>query len=205
MIEWLISSAYMVLLSMILIVVAVVIYLRNHEFREEPSRFLKYLTRFTVLLSLTFFITSSQIETKPVSSSEWTTVYQNKSGIDVSLEYTDGKLVWDSRFSFESGHRLGDGYDRFKSDFVATMIVSKNGFEESKEVFLDRRNVISDSEITENSKIVKIEYRKVDYYDRKLKNYHGRMPATDVAEYEVRVTLKKDTTTQKEIDELLDQ
>ena len=85
------------------------------------------------------------------------------------------------------------------------MVASKNGFEKSKTVYLSKENIISDSEITENSRIVKIEYRKVDYYESSLRSYRGKRSIGSMPEYEVRVTLEKDTTARNELDKLLDQ
>lgn len=205
MIEQLISDDNMHLPIASLILVFIVLYIFNNQYLDKPKRSLKYLTRFIGLSLLTLVITNHSVRVEPVSNHRWKTIYQNNSDIDVILKYDKRSFLFVNDNSFKSGERLRGDVDQLETNNTFLMTASKDGFEKSKTVYLSKENVISDSKITEDSKIVKIEYRKVDYYDRKLKNYHGRMSANDVADYEVRVTLEKDTTTRKELDKLLDQ
>lgn len=205
MIEWLISDDNMHLPIASLILAFIVLYIFNDQYLDKPKRSLKYLTRFIGLSLLTLVITNHSVRVEPVSNHRWKIIYQNNSDIDVILKYDKRSFLFVNDNSFESGERLRGDVDQLETNNTFLMTASKDGFEKSKTVYLSKENVISDSKITEDSKIVKIEYRKVDYYDRKLKNYHGRMSANDVADYEVRVTLEKDTTTRKELDKLLDQ
>ena len=121
------------------------------------------------------------------------------------LNIKDAAFLIINSSSFKSGDQLGEDFDVFKENHELEMVASKNGFERSKTVFLSKENIISDSEISENSKIVKIEYRKVDYYETRLKSYRGKRSVDSKHEYEVRVTLEKGAATGKELDKLLDQ
>ena len=205
MIEWLISDGHMHLSIVSLILVFIALYIFNHEYLDEPKRLLKYLTRFIGLLILTLVLTFSEVRIAPFSSKPWKTIYQNKDGVDVYLKYERHGFLIIGKSSFKSGDQLGEDFSVFKENHELEMVASKNGFEKSKTVLISKDNIISDSEISENSRIVKIEYRKVDYYESSLRSYRGKRSIGSMPEYEVRVTLEKDTTARNELDILLDQ
>lgn len=205
MIEWLISDGHMHLTIVSLIPVFIALYIFNHEYLDEPKRSLKYLTRFIGLLILTLVLTFSEVRITPFSSKPWKTIYQNKDGVDVYLKYERRGFLIIDKTSFKSGDQLGEDFDVFDTNRELEMVASKNGFEKSKTVLLSKENIISDSGISENSRIVKIEYRKVDCYESSLRSYRGKRSVGSMPDYEVRITLEKDTTTRKELDKLLDQ
>ena len=205
MIEWLISDENIMIVMFLLLLSFLLSSMFNHDYLDSPKRSLKYLTRFLGVTILTLAVTISEIRSVPVSSHQWKTIYQNKDGVDVYLKYERRGFLIINKSSFKSGDQLGEDFNVFKENRELEMVASKNGFEKSKTVYLSKENIISDSEITENSRIVKIEYRKVDYYESSLRSYRGKRSIGSMPEYEVRVTLEKDTTARNELDKLLDQ
>lgn len=205
MIEWLISDENVMIVMLLLLSSFLLLLMFNHDYLDSPKRSLKYLTRFLGVTILTLAVTISEIRNVPVSSHRWKTIYQNKDEVDVYLKYKRRGFLIINSSSFKSGDQLGEDFDVFKENHELEMVASKNGFERSKTIFLSKENIISDSEISENSKIVKIEYRKVDYYETRLKSYRGKRSVDSKREYEVRVTLEKGEATGKELDKLLDQ
>lgn len=205
MIEWLISDENVMIVMLLLLSSFLLLLMFNHDYLDSPKRSLKYLTRFLGVTILTLAVTISEIRSVPVSSHRWKTIYQNKDEVDVYLKYKRRGFLIINNSSFKSGDQLGEDFDVFKENHELEMVASKNGFERSKTVYLSKENIISDSEISENSKIVKIEYRKVDYYETRLKSYRGKRSVDSKHEYEVRVTLEKGAATGKELDKLLDQ
>lgn len=205
MIEWLISDENVMIVMLLLLSSFLLLLMFNHAYLDSPKRSLKYLTRFLGVTILTLAVTISEIRSVPVSSHRWKTIYQNKDEVDVYLKYKRRGFLIINNSSFKSGDQLGEDFDVFKENHELEMVASKNGFERSKTVYLSKENIISDSEISENSKIVKIEYRKVDYYETRLKSYRGKRSVDSKHEYEVRVTLEKGAATEKELDKLLDQ
>ena len=205
MIEWLISDENVMIVMLLLLSSFLLLLIFNHDYLDSPKRSLKYLTRFLGVTILTLAVTISEIRNVPVSSHRWKTIYQNKDEVDVYLKYKRRGFLIINNSSFKSGDQLGEDFDVFKENHELEMVASKNGFERSKTVYLSKENIISDSEISENSKIVKIEYRKVDYYETRLKSYRGKRSVDSKHEYEVRVTLEKGAATGKELDKLLDQ
>ena len=205
MIEWLISDENIMIVMFLLLLSFLLSSMFNHDYLDSPKRSLKYLTRFLGVTILTLAVTISEIRSVPVSSHQWKTIYQNKDGVDVYLKYERRGFLIINKSSFKSGDQLGEDFNVFKENRELEMVASQNGFEKSKTVYLSKENIISDSEITENSRIVKIEYRKVDYYESSLRSYRGKRSIGSMPEYEVRVTLEKDTTARNELDKLLDQ
>lgn len=205
MIEWLISDENVMIVMLLLLSSFLLLLMFNHDYLDSPKRSLKYLTRFLGVTILTLAVTISEIRSVPVSSHQWKTIYQNQDEVDVYLKYKRRGFLIINNSSFKSEDQLGEDFDVFKENHELEMVASKNGFERSKTVFLSKENIISDSEISENSKIVKIEYRKVDYYETRLKSYRGKRSVDSKHEYEVRVTLEKGAATGKELDKLLDQ
>lgn len=205
MIEWLISDENVMIVMLLLLSSFLLLLMFNHDYLDSPKRSLKYLTRFLGVTILTLAVTISEIRSVPVSSHQWKTIYQNKDEVDVYLKYKRHGFLIIGKSSFKSRDQLGEDFSVFKENHELEMIASKNGFERSKTVYLSKENIISDSEISENSKIVKIEYRKVDYYETRLKSYRGKRSVDSKHEYEVRVTLEKGAATGKELDKLLDQ
>lgn len=205
MIEWLISDENVMIVMFLLLSSFLLLLMFNHDYLDSPKRSLKYLTRFLGITILTLAITIGEIGSVPVSSHRWKTIYQNKDEVDVYLKYERRGFLIINKSSFKSGDQLGEDFNVFKENRELEMVASKNGFEKSKTVLLSKENIISDSEISENSRIVKIEYRKVDYYETRLRSYRGKRSVDSKHEYEVRVTLEKDTTAQNELDKLLDQ
>lgn len=205
MIEWLISDENIMIVMFLLLLSFLLLSMFNHDYLDSPKRSLKYLTRFLGVTILTLAITIGEIRSVPVSSHQWKTIYQNKGEVDVYLKYKRHGFLIIDKSSFKSGDQLGEDFSVFKENHELEMVASKNGFEKSKTVLLSKENIISDSEISENSKIVKIEYRKVDYYESSLRSYRGKRSIGSMPEYEVRVTLEKDTTARNELDKLLDQ
>ena len=205
MIEWLISDENIMIVMLLLLSSFLLLLMFNHDYLDSPKRSLKYLTRFLGVTILTLAVTISEIRSVPVSSHQWKTIYQNKDEVDVYLKYKRHGFLIIGKSSFKSGDQLGEDFDVFDTNRELEMVASKNGFERSKTVYLSKENIISDSEISENSKIVKIEYRKVDYYETRLKSYRGKRSVDSKHEYEVRVTLEKGAATGKELDKLLDQ
>ena len=204
MIEWLISDENIMIVMFLLLLSFLLLSMFNHDYLDSPKRSLKYLTRFLGVTILTLAITIGEIRSVPVSSHQWKTIYQNKDEVDVYLKYKRHGFLIISKSSFKSGDQLGEDFSVFKENHKLEMVASKNGFEKSKTVLLSKENIISDSEISENSKIVKIEYRKIDYYESSLRSYRGKRSIGSMPEYEVRVTLEKDTTARNELDKLLD-
>lgn len=205
MIEWLISDENVMIVMFLLLLSFLLLSMFNHDYLDSPKRSLKYLTRFLGVTILTLAVTISEIRNVPVSSHRWKTIYQNKDEVDVYLKYKRRSFLIINSSSFKSGDQLGEDFNVFKENHELEMVASKNGFEKSKTVLISKENIISDSEISENSKIVKIEYRKVDYYESSLRSYRGKRSIGSMPEYEVRVTLEKDTTARNELDKLLDQ
>ena len=205
MIEWLISDENVMIVMLLLLSSFLLLLMFNHDYLDSPKRSLKYLTRFLGVTILTLAITIGEIRSVPVSSHQWKTIYQNKDEVDVYLKYKRHGFLIIDKSSFKSGDQLGEDFSVFKENHELEMVASKNGFEKSKTVLLSKENIISDSEITENSRIVKIEYRKVDYYESSLRSYRSKRSIGSMPEYEVRVTLEKDTTARNELDKSLDQ
>lgn len=166
----------------------------SHLFSDAVQRFLLYLTAISAAMLFIGLAFTSQIRYHTAYESDWRQVYTNDAKAEITLEADDG-------ISFKAGDQLGSNYSRFKSAFdhegkiIAT---DSSGTKKTKTFKLaddDPIKVVGD--LTEDSRITKVEYRPVKGTYKTAYSLQGPL---EKASYdgEVRITVESS----KESDEL---
>lgn len=86
-----------------------------------------------------------------------------------------------------------------------TITVEKNGASYSKNVLIEKNNIISDNDVNSNSKITKIEYKNIQGHQRTLFGHKGPIEKSNKNNIDgtIRITLEKDST-EKELKQMFE-
>lgn len=137
---------------------------------------------FTLLIWLIFFILN--VHTETVYDVDWKQVYTNESNIDITLELS-------SNDHFKAGSELGEAYSKLQvySSTVGKITASdKSDAKETKSIRLSADDVITNGELSSNSKITKVEYRAVKGKRRTSLGHYGKVEKEDY-DGEIRITV----------------
>ena len=202
MIEWLISDYHFIPVSIVLsfAFIAVMLFwlLSLEDVKEDTARFT--LSEWSILalnnimiacvlafLSSAFFMVT--ISSKPVSSSEWETIYSNGQNVKITLTHETSSIEADD----EIGKRFAEIFSNLSDSESKTLRVSssESDYKKSEDFLLSKENLISDGDIVNSSKIVKIEIRTADYVETNFFGFKGRNNQSQPKE--VRITLESDS------------
>ena len=202
MIEWLISDYHYIPASIVLsfAFIAVMLFwlLSLEDVKEDTARFtltewsILALNNIMIACVLAFFSSAffmATISSKPVSSSEWKTIYPNEQNVKIKLTYRMTSIEADD----EIGKRFAEIFSNLSDSESETLRVlsSKSDYKDSEDFLLSKENLISDGDIVNSSKIVKIEIRTSDYVETNFFGFKGRNDQYQPKE--VRITLESDS------------
>lgn len=144
---------------------------------------------FTVFLGLVSLNSQEEV----FYATDWKQVYQNDKAIDVELSFdSDGdyKIPLNESLNKTRGYSQGSDFDPTKRTHYITL--QKDGVKVTRKVKL----VGLIGALTPTSKIIKVEYRKIDYTQNKL---FGLVGSKEHSEYdgELRLTLIDDNTKER--------
>lgn len=213
MIEWLITNYHYVPASIVLsfafTIGVLALLLSFEDVKEDTARFTLTEWIFTALNNimiacvLAFFSSSffmATISSKPVSSSEWKTIYSNEQNAKIKLTYRTSSI----EVSDEIGARFADIFSNLSDSDSKTISVtdSKSDYKKSEDFLLSKENLISKGDIVNSSKIVKVEIRPADYMETNFFGFKGR---NDLCQCnEVRITLESDSNKKQEVDKIFE-
>lgn len=211
MIEWLISDYHFIPASIVLsfAFMAVMLFwlLSLEDVKEDTARFT--LIEWSILalnnvmiacvlafLSSAFFMTT--ISSKPVSSSEWKTIYSNGQNVKITLTHRTSSI----EVSDEIGAKFADIFSNLNDSDSKTISVtaSESDYKKSEDFELLKDNLVSNGDIVNSSKIVKIEIRTADYVETNFFGFKGRNDQYQPKE--VRITLESDSNKKQEVDRI---
>lgn len=166
----------------------------SHLFSDAVHKFLLRLTAISAAMLFCSLVFTSQIRYHTAYESDWRQVYTNDAKAEITLEAGDG-------VSFKAGDQLGADYLKFKYSFekegkiIATDLSGTKKTKTFKLADDDPIKVVGD--LTEDSRITKIEYRPVK---GTYKTAYGLQSSVEKTSYdgEVRITVESS----KESDEL---
>lgn len=248
MIEWLITNYHYIPASIIssfafmTILIAVLLSLKTSKEETEDFTIAEWLivalTNIMIACVLAFFSSAffmATISSKPVSSTEWKTIYDStgyaaKTEIAKSLsedqkisdtaaasiaantsdpESKNVKIKLTYRMtSIGAGDEIGkwfaDVFSNLKDSDSRTISISasKSDYEKSEDFMLSKENLISNGDIVNSSKIVKIEIRTADYEETNFFGFKGRNDLYQPKE--VRITLESNSNVQQEVDKIFE-
>lgn len=104
----------------------------------------------------------------------------------------------------EIGKRFAEIFSNLSDSESKTISVtaSKSDYEKSEDFQLTKENLISNGDIVNSSKIVKIEIRTADYAETNFFGFKGRNDLYQPKE--VRITLESDSNVQQEVDKIFE-
>lgn len=104
----------------------------------------------------------------------------------------------------EIGKWFADVFSNLKDSDSRTISISasKSDYEKSEDFMLSKENLISNGDIVNSSKIVKIEIRTADYEETNFFGFKGRNDLYQPKE--VRITLESNSNVQQEVDKIFE-
>lgn len=156
----------------------------------------------TVVLGAQLYL-SHKVQRTYVSDYAWKQIYTNDKNADVTL--TQIGFLYKSK-DIDAGKPLDYNKDWFddpgnlQEQPLFEITVKNDNETVTKTAKLTQ--VISDSEITKNSKIVKVEYRPVKGYYQKLWSFTGNLIEAPKDSAEIRVTIQNES--QSELNDLFE-
>lgn len=138
---------------------------------------------FTLFIWLIFFIWN--VHTETVYDGEWKQVYTNESNTDITLDLS-------SNAHFKAGSELGEAYSKLQvhPSTVGKITASdKSDAKETKSIRLSADDVITNGELSSNSKITKVEYRAVKGKRQTSLGHYGKVEKEDY-DGELRITVQ---------------
>ena len=181
--------------TMITVVLTSIYFANNHHFMTDGVK--KFCTT-TMFVSLVLFaiglLFNANVKYEKVYTSDWKQIYANDAKAEITLEAGNG-------VSFKAGSQLGLDYLKFKYSFEKEgkiIATDSSGTKKTKTFKLvddDPIKVVGD--LTEDSRITKVEYRPVKGTYKTVYSLQGPL---EKASYdgEVRITVESS----KESDEL---
>ena len=209
MIEWLLSNnGYPILLALLcLITVFPIIALSAYEMvsNSKPLSILSIIiTMISTMLSLALCIfIALSIKVENISNESWKQIYTNDIKANVKIKINNYKLILQSKDELIAGKNIDKKqYDALKYNDDINIIVEKNGTSYSKKVIINTNDIISNSDINLNSKIIKIEYKNIQGHQRTLFGHKGPIEKDNI-DGQIRITLEQDST-EKELKQMFE-
>ena len=201
--NWLISTEFLASFLVILILAVIVMFCVDEESNWNRPKWFRYtyLVLFVLLLCSCPFLALNLKEDK-VYATDWKQIYQNDKDIDLSLAFDsdfDYKIPLNEPLANTQIYNSGDNSKVL--NYTHYLTLKK-----------DNASIIRKAKITElvgeigsTAKIVKVEYRKIDYTYNRLFNFVG---SHEKSEYdgELRVTFDsgEGTTTSEDLSYFLE-
>lgn len=161
------------------------------EKTSDVTTILVFISLITIPITLTFIHSNSTTETK---YGDWKEIYTNKLNADVKL------IVFGST-DLVAGKSINTNPKYLDLNRNAKLIIQKDDTKLIKDVKLNKDSFIKNDNITENSKIVKVEYRTIEGYTKSAFDQTGDfIELKDTGE--VRITIEP-SDDEKKLNELL--
>ncbi|RKV77726.1 MAG: hypothetical protein D8H99_51855 [Streptococcus sp.] len=196
MIEKLLSYPhFLATLFLIVLMIALVLFVVFVKYKEMDAD--KALKIVGIFLGLTFggsLYISDNVQRTYVSDYTWKQIYTNDVNADVTLKQIEFlSETHDIKVGkpLDCYERLFDNIKKHNEQPLFEITVKNDNETVTKTAQLTQ--VISDGEITKNSKIVKIEYRPVKGYYQKLWSFTGDLIDAPKDSAEIRVTIQNES------------
>lgn len=152
---------------------------------------------FFIIIIVSCFYGATQVEQVNVSDYLWKQIYNNDIGAKVTLKPVGFFVNSNGEITFEAGQLISDKAYLFRvnesnrpNQIYYEIIAQTDDEIITKRVELS--NVIVDGEITNASRITKIEYRPYDRYRQKLGSTTGDIIPALEGSAEIRITIQND-------------
>lgn len=161
------------------------------EKTSDVTTILAFISLVTIPITLTFIHSNSTTETK---YGDWKEIYTNEINADVKLDILGST-------DLIAGKSINTNPKYLDLNTKAKLIIQKDDTTITKDVKLNKESFIKNGNITENSKIVKVEYRTIEGYTKSAFGQTGDfIELKDTGE--VRITIEP-SDDEKKLKELL--
>ena len=196
MIENLLSYPHLLAtLFLIVLIIALVLFVVFVKYKEmDADNALEIVGIFLVFTLGSSLYISDNVQRTYVSDYTWKQIYTNDVNADVTLkqiEFLSESHDIKAGKPLECYERLFDNINKHKEQRRFEITAKNDNETVTKTAQLTQ--VISDGEITKNSKIVKIEYRPVKGYYQKLWSFTGDLIDAPKDSAEIRVTIQNES------------
>lgn len=212
MIEFLLSdighTILLALLSTTLISPIIILGIYNNiTHKYETSSVALFITATsTILLAILVVFIAWSIKLDYVSNETWKQIYANDIDANVKININNYDLILKGKDEITAGKNIDKiQYKALKSNNDIHVVVEKNGASYSKKVLIDQNDIISESEVNSNSKIVKIEYKNIQGHQRTLFGHKGPIEKDirDNLDGKLRITLEQNSS-EKELKQMFE-
>jgi hypothetical protein len=169
--SWLISTGFLAPFLVILILVVIVMFCVDGESNWERPKWFKYTyISLFVLLLCSFPFLALNLKEEKVYATEWKQIYQNDKDIDLSLAFDsdfDYKIPLNEPLANTQIYNSGDNSKVLNYTHYLTL--------KKDNASLTRKAKLTElvGETGSAAKVIKVEYRKIDYTYNRLFNFVG--------------------------------
>lgn len=159
----------------------------------------------TLFAILSLFIAGST-KFEYISDENWKPIYTNDINAIVKIKVDTYNFSFKLKEEIIAGENIND--IKYKSMIYSNnnkITVEKNGASYSKQVLIEKNNIISNSDVDSTSKITKIEYKNIKGHQRTLFGHKGPIEnnAENTIDGTIRITLEQDST-EKELKQIFE-
>lgn len=175
--------------------------------RYQTSVLSAFVTSIFVILSIIlslFIVASTKFEY--ISDENWKQIYANNIDATVKLKVNSTDFLFKLKEEIIAGENINKiQYASLTYSGDNKITVEKNGASYSKQVLIEKNNIISNSDVGSNSKITKIEYKNIQGHQRTLFGHKGPIEKSDKDNIDgtIRITLEQDSS-EKELKQLFE-
>lgn len=201
--DWLISTWFLAPFLVVLILVVIVMFCVDGESNWNRPKWFKYTyVALFVLLLISIPFLALNLKEEKVYTTDWKQIYQNDKDIDLSLAFDDDfeyKIPLNEPLANTRIYNSGDNSKVLNYTHYLTL--------KKDNASITRKAKLTEliGETGSTAKIIKVEYRKIDYTYNKLFNFVG---SHEKSEYdgELRVTFDsgEGTTTSEDLSYFLE-
>lgn len=175
--------------------------------RYQTSVLSAFVTSIFVILSIIlslFIVASTKFEY--ISDENWKQIYANNIDATVKLKVNSTDFLFKLKEEIIAGENINKiQYASLTHSGDNKITVEKNGASYSKQVLIEKNNIISNSDVDSTSKITKIEYKNIQGHQRTLFGHKGPIEKSDKDNIDgtIRITLEQDSS-EKELKQLFE-
>ena len=183
---WFISTGFLVTIIITLILVVILMFCADGESNWERPKWFKYTyISLFVLLLCSFPFLALNVKEEKVYATDWKQIYQNDKDIDLSLAFDsdfDYKIPLNEPLANTQIYNRGENSRVLNYTHYLTL--------KKDNVSITRKAKLTElvGNTSRDAKIIKVEYRKIDYTYNKLFNLVGSHEKSDY-DGELRLTL----------------
>lgn len=201
---WFISTGFLAPILVILILVVIVMFCVDGESNWERPKWFKYTyVALFVLLLISIPFLALNLKEEKVYTTDWKQIYQNDKDVDLNLAFDhdfEYKIPLNEPLANTQIYNQGENSRILEYTHYLTL--------EKNQVSITRKVKVTDlvGKTGRDAKIIKVEYRKIDYTYNKLFNLVGSHEKSDY-DGELRLTFDsgKGSTTSEDLINFLEQ